>query len=324
MSHSATKWLAENLPALRRVTYEDASGKARNAFRGEGFTLAFYFCDTSNKYGTVFMTRRVMSEKTGIRMGEIERLLSAWIRGGFIAEVGEERYMERGSLTPVYALIGIPKEYKPELIQAENERLTIPQTIPWDSQKATKALQPKENTFSSDSEPEPEPDSEPQPQPGEPKSEDLEPLRLRKEGINNSEVMRLVIAKETAEMVRQSRPVTNGLIKKWESEYPTFIAQGIAQGINELDQLVKWCLDAKAIERSGRTFAGNTTTTPPKPHEPRDDAWLDAMTQVTNFVRMGETEANIMDYIYGKEPRLHERLINHYHESAQAKATKVV
>ena len=120
MSLSATKWLAENMPALKRVTYTDASGKERNAFRGEGFALAFYICDASNTYGTVMMTRETMSEKSGVSKVEIDRLLAAWIRGGFIAQVGVDRYRGRGRPTPVYALIGIPNEYKPEKIDAEN------------------------------------------------------------------------------------------------------------------------------------------------------------------------------------------------------------
>lgn len=259
MSLSATKWLAENLPALRRVTYTDASGRVRNAFKGEGFTLAFYFCDASNKYGTVFMTREVMSEKTGIPKPEIERLISAWIRGGFIEQVGEERYMDRGRLTPIYALVGIPKEYKPAVIEAENALITIPVTIPGDSRKNNKTVQTKESTVFFDSEPEPEPDSEPEPQPGSPKSDDLQAGRQRKE----EEVLRLCIGLEIESMSKRNRVVKPGLRKIWEREYPLLIAKAIEQGQGTTHEaMAQYCYDIRSVERTGYTSSDTPAQVP--------------------------------------------------------------
>lgn len=259
MSHNATKWLAENLPALRRVTYTDASGKERNAFRGEGFTLAFFICDASNTYGTVMMTREAMSDKSGVSKAEIDRLIAAWIRGRFIAQVGVDRYMGRGRPTPIYALIGVPNEYKPEKIDAENARITIPISIPGDSSNLAEPLQPKENDYLLDSEPEPEPDSDSEPD-SEPVSRSVvsEFARQEKEGINAAEVLRICIEFESEGMRLRDKPILPGLVKAWKTEYPTLIAQAIKDNPDASAEELAWhCHDLRTETRTGRKAQGS-------------------------------------------------------------------
>ena len=263
MSHSATKWLAENLPALRRVTYTDASGKERNAFRGEGFALAFYICDASNTYGTVMMTRETMSEKSGVSKVEIDRLLAAWIRGGFIKQVGVDRYRGRGRPTPVYALIGIPNEYKPEKIDAENARITIPISIPGDSSNLAEPLQPKETDFFLDSEPEPDSDSDSEPDSGSVVSESA---RQEKAGINAAEVLRICIELETESMTTRGEPILPGLVKRWKADYPTLIAQAMKDKPGDTAEELAWhCHDLRTEARTGRKAQGSYAGTLPRP-----------------------------------------------------------
>ena len=255
MSHSATKWLAENMPALRRVTYTDASGKERNAFRGEGFALAFYICDASNTYGTVMMTRETMSDKSGVSKVEIDRLLAAWIRGGFIAQVGVDRYKGRGRPTPVYALVGIPNEYKPEKIDAENARITIPISIPGDSSNLAKPLQPTETDFFLDSEPEPDSDSDSEPDSGSVVSKSA---RQEKAGINAAEVLRICIKLETESMTIRGEPILPGLVKRWKADYPTLIAQAMKDKPGDTAEELAWhCHDLRTEARTGRKAQGS-------------------------------------------------------------------
>jgi hypothetical protein len=255
MSLNATKWLAKNMPALKRVTYTDASGKERNAFRGEGFALAFFICDASNSYGTVMMTRETMSELSGVSKVEIDRLLSAWIRGGFIEQVGVDRYMGRGRPTPIYALIGIPNEYKPEKIDAENARITIPISIPGDSRNLAEPLQPKENDYFLDSEPEPEPEKEPEP---DSLSVVSKSARQEKAGIDADEVLRICIELETEGMTLRGAPIMPGVIKKWKAEYPSAIAKAIAERHGETAEDVAWyCHNLRAETRTGRKAQGS-------------------------------------------------------------------
>lgn len=255
MSHNATKWLAQNLPALRRVTYTDASGKERNAFRGEGFTLAFFICDASNMYGTVMMTREAMSDKSGVSKVEIDRLIAAWIRGGFIAQVGVDRYMGRGRPTPIYALIGVPNEYKPEKIDAENARITIPISIPGDSSNLVEPLQPMENDYFLDSEPEPKPDLEPEPDSSSVVSKSA---RQEKEGINADEVLRICIELETEGMTLRGAPILPGIIRDWKAEYPRLIAEAIGKGHNDTAENVAWyCHNLRTETRTGRKAQGS-------------------------------------------------------------------
>ena len=262
MSHNATKWLAQNLPALRRVTYTDASGKERNAFRGEGFTLAFFICDASNAYGTVMMTRETMSDKSGVSKVEIDRLLSAWIRGGFIAQVGVDRYMGRGRPTPVYALIGVPNEYKPEKIDAENARITIPISIPGDSSNLVEPLQPKENDYFLDSEPEPKPEREPEPDSSSVVSKSA---RQEKEGINADEVMRICIELETEGMTLRGAPIQPGIVKAWKADYSRLIAEAIAKRQGDTADDVAWhCHNLRTEARTGRKAQGLYAGTLPR------------------------------------------------------------
>jgi hypothetical protein len=267
MSHNATKWLAQNLPALRRVTYTDASGKERNAFRGEGFALAFFICDASNKYGTVMMTRETMSEKSGVSKVEIDRLISAWIRGGFIAQVGVDRYMGRGRPTPIYALIGVPNEYKPQEIDAENDRITIPISIPGDSSNTAKPLQPKGNDYFLDSEPEPKPEREPEPDSSSVVSKSA---RQEKEGISVDEVLRICIELETESMTTRGEPILPGLIKRWKTDYPRLIAQAMKDKPGASAEDLAWdCHDIRTMTRTGRPAQGSYAGTLPRPAQGR-------------------------------------------------------
>lgn len=270
MSHNATKWLAQNMPALRRVTYTDASGKERNAFRGEGFALAFFICDASNTYGTVMMTRETMSDKSGVSKVEIDRLISAWIRGGFIAQVGVDRYMGRGRPTPIYALIGVPNEYKPEKIDAENDRITIPISIPGDSSNLAEPLQPKENDYFLDSEPEPKPELK-----SEPDSDSVvsESARQEKAGINAAEVLKICIELETESMTTRGEPILPGLKKKWKADYPTLIAQAIRDRPGDTAEDLAWhCHDLRTEARTGRKAQGSYAGTIPRtiPKAPKE------------------------------------------------------
>jgi hypothetical protein len=262
MSHNATKWLAENLPALRRVTYTDSAGKVRNAFRGEGLALAFFICDASNTYGTVMMTRETMSEKSGVSKVEIDRLLAAWIRGGFIAQVGLDRYKGRGRPTPVYALVGIPNEYKPEKIDAENARITIPISIPGDSSNLVEPLQPKENDYLLDSEPEPEPEPDSEPDSGSVVSKSA---RQEKAGINADEVMQICIELETEGMTLRGAPIQPGIVKSWKADYSRLIAQAIAEGHGHTADDVAWhCHNLRTEARTGRKAQGLYAGTLPR------------------------------------------------------------
>jgi hypothetical protein len=255
MSHNATKWLAENLPALRRVTYTDASGKERHAFRGEGLALAFFICDASNTYGTVFMTREIMSEKSGVSKVEIDRLLAAWIRGGFIAQVGVDRYKGRGRPTPVYALIGVPNEYKPEKIDAENARITIPISIPGDSSNLVKPLQPMQNDYFLDSEPEPDSEKEPEPDSDSVVSKSA---RQEKAGIDADEVLKICIELETESMTTRGEPILPGLVKRWKADYPRLIAQAMRDRPGDTSEELAWhCHDVRTEARTGRKAQGS-------------------------------------------------------------------
>ena len=254
MSISACKWLKQNMPALRRVKYTDSSGRERNAFRGEGFALAFYLCEASNKYGTVFMTRETMHEETGIAKPEIERLLSAFIRGGFIAQVGEDRYHDRGRLTPVYGLVGIPNEYKPDKIEAENALITIPLTIPGESKNLVKPIHGKDITNYSDPEPEPKPDPDPKPDP--------QPVSAgagKEGGVSFLEVLAGCIAWERTNFVGIDR---GGLSKTWEKEYRQIIPTVLAdQNPQSTEDAVNMCVTQRNASRGLLMPATSTSTT---------------------------------------------------------------
>ena len=250
MSKQALFYYAENLHLVQKATFTTPAGKEYGL--GEnGRDLLIFLCNGANeKRDYCFhMGYSYIAEETDIHISTVKRLMAGFEQLGWITRTGEVvRHMGRGAPTVEYELTFFTSSL------AQNMRTGRPTSRPGATESLGKAKPVKEAPHYFDTETEPEPDTEPEPEPGEPKSEDLEPLRQRKEGINKAEVMRLVIEKETAEMVRNRRPVTSGLIKRWESDYPTFIAQGITQGINELEALVKWCLDAKAIERTGKAF----------------------------------------------------------------------
>jgi hypothetical protein len=270
MSRTATDWLAKNMPALKRVTYTDASGKERQAFRGEGFVLAFHFCDASNKYGTISQTRETMSDLSGVSKVEIDRLIPAWIRGGFIGQVGVEKYMGRGKPTPIYALIGIPGEYKPQVIDDENARITIPITIPGDSRNLVKPIETKANDYFLDSEPEPEPDSKSEP---DSDSSDIKSVRQEKEGINADEVMRICIELETESMTLRGAPILPGLVKGWKADYSRLIPQAIKDRPGDTADDVAWhCHNLRTEARTGVKAQGSYAGVLPRPAQVRQSS----------------------------------------------------
>jgi hypothetical protein len=170
--------------------------------------------------------------------------------------------MGRGRPTPIYALIGVPNEYKPEKIDAENDRITIPISIPGDSSNLAEPLQPKENDYFLDSEPEPEPEREPEPDSSSVVSKSA---RQEKAGINADEVLKICIELETESMTTRGEPILPGLVKRWKADYPTLIAQAMKDKPGDTAEDLAWhCHDLRTEARTGRKAQGSYAGTLPR------------------------------------------------------------
>jgi len=258
MSKPAYVRLVERIPAIRKMQYTDSTGKPRHI--GEtGAWLLTYLCSELNKDGTFFMTAESMRELTGTStVAEIRRLLAGFEQLGLITRTGEEiTYLSRGRPTPVYAMTFVPGIWKPE-----------PLGSPLDSPQATnrntdEPYRERENSFLSEiePEPEPEPDSEPDSLSVVSKS-----ARQEKEGISADEVLRICIELETEGMTLRGAPIMPGVIKKWETEYPSAIAKAITERHGDTAEDIAWyCHNLRAETRTGRKAQGSYAGVLPRP-----------------------------------------------------------
>jgi hypothetical protein len=256
MSNSATHYLAENLPELRRASFTEPSGKVRPL--GEnGLTLLLYLCDRTNKEGVFFMQSRTMAEETGLSLSAVKRWLAGFEQLGWITRTGEVfRYQGRGTPTPVYGLTLVPGLWT----SAQNERTGIPTGTPGDTRTARKANKDKgsTNSFSLEPKPEPEPQPEPQPEQGS---------GLGKErGANEKEVFSDCLAWEHA---HYTGTVGAGLRKTWERDYRRLVALAleVKPEATKADQ-VAWCVAQRYAERGQTPPVASATITKHLPDPP--------------------------------------------------------
>lgn len=259
MSRTATDWLAENLVEVNTTTLPNGRGLGQ-----DGMVLLYYFCDRASAKGVFFMQIRTMMDETGISMTGVKRLLAQFQEQGWITPTGKTvAYMGRGKPTPEYVLTLVP-----EITQ--KWRTGTQEGTQLGTSTEPKAKASKDVTNFLGLEPEPEPDPKPEPQPDRPRSDDLQPVRQRKEGIEVGEVLRLCIEFETAEMLTRGKEVQPGLRRKWESEYPLLIAKAIEQGHGDTPEaLAWWCKDARTFERTGHTTAHKATPMKHLPAPPK-------------------------------------------------------
>lgn len=164
MSYEASKWLNENWPTLRHLTYTEPNGKTRPAFQGDAAILASVLMDHLNAHGTWWAKARTLEEWSGVPERAVRRILAGWESAGYCERIGD-RPNPRGNPSPEYAwkLGGL---YRPEQLAAKIAAITDPKPAHKGSQLMSQGTRKKSSTANNDKafgeidkiEPEPEPE----------------------------------------------------------------------------------------------------------------------------------------------------------------------
>ena len=129
------------------------------------------------------------------------------------------------------------------------------------------------------------------------------------------EVFEALLAETTPVGVSQ-KPVT----PEWEKSFERLLKQGATPEMIEKmirasfsdDWWRKNIRNPMQLEKYWERLVVAKSPARSVPIEHRDDQMNDAIVMVTNLVRMSKSHEDVMDYINGKNERLHEQLVNHY------------